>query len=266
MQFGDAVLSSRTGRRRAAGRARRRRRPRPDAQPRVRRAHAPPAPFVPVRAPLRAGGHADPRRFRRPGGARGSRRGGRERRCQPLFDVVTPMPYVALQQMLDEANAVGHPRLHEGPLPRRAARRGHRRARRPAAAAGARRMSEVLIFPFGGAIADVGDDDTAFGGSRSLRFVVAIEGIAAGRRDLRSRPAVGPRHLGRAAAGGRPRRRVRQPDGRVRGRQPRATPTVGEVRPAPEDQGAVRPDERVPAQRQHPARLRCDAGNERRFR
>ena len=39
--------------------------------------------------------------------------------------------------------------------------------------------SEVLIFPLGGAIADVGDDDTAFGGSRSLRYVVAIECMAA---------------------------------------------------------------------------------------
>ena len=96
---------------------------------------------------------------------------------EPLFDAVTPMPYVALQQMLDEGMAWGIRSYTKGlyldelpdaaietladQLPRR---------RSP--------LSEVLIFPLGEAIADVGDDDTAFGGSRSLRFVVAIEGVA----------------------------------------------------------------------------------------
>ena len=37
----------------------------------------------------------------------------------------------------------------------------------------------MLVFPLGtGAFADVDDDATAFGGSRALRYVVAIEGIA----------------------------------------------------------------------------------------
>jgi hypothetical protein len=35
--------------------------------------------------------------------------------------------------------------------------------------------SEVLIAPLGPGISDVPDDATAFGGSRSLRYVVAIE-------------------------------------------------------------------------------------------
>ena len=39
--------------------------------------------------------------------------------------------------------------------------------------------SQVLLFPFGGgAIADVAEDASAFGGSRSLRFVIAIECMA----------------------------------------------------------------------------------------
>ena len=33
--------------------------------------------------------------------------------CPPLFEFVTPMPYVELQQMLDEANGWGHPLLRE---------------------------------------------------------------------------------------------------------------------------------------------------------
>ena len=79
-------------------------------------------PFVPVGVPLRAGGRDDPRRFRRPGGARGRRCSGSRALLQPLFDVVTPMPYVALQQMLDDGEPPGaRARLHEGPLPRRAA-------------------------------------------------------------------------------------------------------------------------------------------------
>jgi hypothetical protein len=93
---------------------------------------------------------------------------------QPLFDVVTPMPYVALQQMLDEGNPWGTRSYTKGlyldVLPDAAIdalaerlsahRSGH---------------TEVLIAPMGEAIADVPDDATAFGGSRSLRYVVAVE-------------------------------------------------------------------------------------------
>ena len=74
---------------------------------------------------------------------------------RPLFEVVTPMPYVALQQMLDEGVPWGTRAYTKGlyldelpdpaidllaeRLPRR--RSGH---------------SQVLLFPFGGgAIADV---------------------------------------------------------------------------------------------------------------
>jgi hypothetical protein len=97
---------------------------------------------------------------------------------QPLFDVVDPIPYVALQQMLDEGVPWGIRAYAKGlylddltdtaiealatHLPRR---------RSP--------LSELLILPLGGgAISDVADDDTAFGGSRSLRYVIAIEGNA----------------------------------------------------------------------------------------
>ena len=97
---------------------------------------------------------------------------------RPLFEVVTPMPYVALQQMLDEGVPWGTRAYTKGlyldelpdpaidllaeRLPRR--RSGH---------------SQVLLFPFGGgAIADVAEDASAFGGSRSLRFVIAIECMA----------------------------------------------------------------------------------------
>jgi FAD/FMN-containing dehydrogenase len=96
---------------------------------------------------------------------------------QPLFDVATPMPYVALQQMLDEgvpwgirsyAKGLYLDELRDAAIDTLAAHLPRRSSP----------MSEVLIFPVGGAVADVGDDDTAFGGSRSLRFVIAIDGLA----------------------------------------------------------------------------------------
>jgi hypothetical protein len=95
----------------------------------------------------------------------------------PQFEAVMPLPYVALQQMLDEGTFWG---VHAytkglylddlsddavdviaGRLPGRTSP-----------------LSELLIFPFGGAYAEVGEDDTAFGGRRDMRYVVAIEGMA----------------------------------------------------------------------------------------
>jgi FAD/FMN-containing dehydrogenase len=92
----------------------------------------------------------------------------------PLFEVVTAMPYVALQQMLNE----------DGPWGIRAYTKGLYLDELPDAAvdvlaehsAGRRSAhSGILVFPLGGAVADVPDDATAFGGSRSLRYVVALE-------------------------------------------------------------------------------------------
>jgi hypothetical protein len=39
-------------------------------------------------------------------------------------------------------------------------------------------MSILPIFPLGGAYADVGDEETAFGGSRSARFVFNMDAVA----------------------------------------------------------------------------------------
>ncbi len=96
---------------------------------------------------------------------------------QPLFEVVTPLPYPALQQMLDEGSPWGVRSYTKGlyldALPDEA-------VDVIAAWLPGRRspLSEVLIFPLGGAVAEVADDATAFGGSRSLRYVIAVEGIA----------------------------------------------------------------------------------------
>ena len=95
----------------------------------------------------------------------------------PLFDMVTPMPYVALQQMLDEANAWGFHAYEKGTyiqdlsdaaiavvtehVPRKNSP-----------------MSLMLFYPLDGAYSRVDDADTAFGGGRSHRFEAFIIGLA----------------------------------------------------------------------------------------
>ena len=96
--------------------------------------------------------------------------------AEPLFELVTPIPYAELQKMFDEGNAWG---LHAyekalyldaltddviaifaDHLPRKASP-----------------LSFVPVFPLGGAYARVDDDATAFGGSRAARFAFNISAI-----------------------------------------------------------------------------------------
>jgi FAD/FMN-containing dehydrogenase len=138
---------------------------------------APPAPFVPPEhhfAPVVALiliGFGDPEEH---AAAVAAARAA----LQPLFEVVDPIPYVALQQMLDDgvpwgirsyAKGLYLDDLPDSAIDALAAQLPRKRSP----------QSEVLILPLGGgAISDVADDDTAFGGSRSLRYVVAIECMA----------------------------------------------------------------------------------------
>jgi hypothetical protein len=95
----------------------------------------------------------------------------------PLFDAALPLPYVALQQMLDDAAFWGIHAYSKGlyldeisdetaeVIAERAGRRGSP-------------MSEILIFPMLGAYREVGEDDTAWGGRRDVNYAMAIEGLA----------------------------------------------------------------------------------------
>lgn len=95
----------------------------------------------------------------------------------PLFELVTPIPYVALQQMLDETSPWGI-RGYEKALnlmelsdeaidvvlewlPRKASP-----------------MSFMPVFPLCGAFHEVDDEATAFGGSRATRWVINVAAIA----------------------------------------------------------------------------------------
>jgi FAD/FMN-containing dehydrogenase len=95
----------------------------------------------------------------------------------PLFELATPMPYVELQQLLDEAGAWGlfgydKSCYMEGlsddaiavitdQLPRKSSP-----------------LSVLLFYRLDGAYSQVGDDDTAFSGGRSPRYAIFISGLA----------------------------------------------------------------------------------------
>jgi rhodanese-related sulfurtransferase len=95
----------------------------------------------------------------------------------PLFDLVTPMPYVELQKLLDEACPWGIHSYEKGTylgelsdavidvitehVPRKNSP-----------------MSVLLFYRLDGAYCQVGDDQTAFSGGRSPRYGVFIVGMA----------------------------------------------------------------------------------------
>jgi FAD/FMN-containing dehydrogenase len=114
------------------------------------------------------------------------------KKLPPLFELVTPIPYVQLQKMLDEANAFGIYAYDKAlylealsedviaviaeHLPRKTSPH-----------------SPLLFYRLDGAYSKVAEDDTAFGGGRSARWVVFIvgladshEGLAAERQWVRS--------------------------------------------------------------------------------
>ena len=95
----------------------------------------------------------------------------------PLFDLVTPMPYVELQKLLDEANAWGFHGYEKGTyleelsdpvidviteqIPRKNSP-----------------MSALFLYRLDGAYCQADDDETAFSGGRSPRYGVFIVGLA----------------------------------------------------------------------------------------
>jgi hypothetical protein len=93
-----------------------------------------------------------------------------------LFELVTPIPYVELQKMFDEGNAWGtyayEKALYLDELSDAALDVFAHHLPRKASP-----LSFVPVFPLDGAYARVGDDDTAFGGSRAARFCFNIAAI-----------------------------------------------------------------------------------------
>jgi FAD/FMN-containing dehydrogenase len=138
--------------------------------------NAPPAPFVPEEHHFRPGvalalvGLSTPE-------AHAALMTGARDAVEPLFAFATPMPYTALQRMLDEDAAPGvlayGKSLYLEELSNAAV--DALAALLPAKTSP---RSILPIFPLGGAFTDVGDGATAFGGTRSLRYAVNMDAVA----------------------------------------------------------------------------------------
>jgi FAD/FMN-containing dehydrogenase len=144
--------------------------------------NAPPAPFVPERYHFQPGYALLLTGF-----------GGTEQHAScaarirafepPLFEMVNPMPYLAVQQLLDEPNAWGHFNYEKSTyltdlsddavevitdyVPRKTSP-----------------MSVTLIYRLDEAYCDVAENDTAFGGKRTPRYSVFIIGVAPDKQSL----------------------------------------------------------------------------------
>ena len=95
----------------------------------------------------------------------------------PLFEFVTPMPYVALQQLLDEAGTWGLFEYEKGIQISRVSDEAievitTHLAQRTSP------ISNLVLYPLTGAYTEVGDDATSFGGGRSPRIDVVINAVA----------------------------------------------------------------------------------------
>ena len=95
----------------------------------------------------------------------------------PLFNLVTPMPYVELQKLLDKAGAWGFYSYEKGTYIEELSNEVIEvvtdhvpRKNSP--------MSMVLFYRLDGAYCRVGDDETAFSGGRSPRYEAFIIGLA----------------------------------------------------------------------------------------
>lgn len=96
---------------------------------------------------------------------------------QPLFEFATPIPYTALQQMFDASapwGILGYEKaIHLETMTSAAAEVIAEHLPRKASP-----LSFMPCFLLGGAYSRVGQDETAFGGSRSTRWVVNIAAVA----------------------------------------------------------------------------------------
>jgi hypothetical protein len=99
------------------------------------------------------------------------------RAVPPLFDLIAPMPYVGLQQLLDEANAWGMHAYEKGTYVEHLTDEvidvitEHVPGKKSP-------MSGAMFYRLDGAYSNVGDDETAFSGGRSPRYGTFIIGLA----------------------------------------------------------------------------------------
>src|SRR5262249_19784021 len=136
---------------------------------------APPAPFVPEQYQgatgyaLLLGGFGPPEDHQRAAEqVRAS--------MPPLFEFVTPIPYVQLQQMIDEGNPWGTIAYEKALILDELSDEAIAVIAEHFPQKGSP-MSNMPTFVLGGAYAQVSEDETAFGASRKAACIVNINGI-----------------------------------------------------------------------------------------
>jgi hypothetical protein len=94
----------------------------------------------------------------------------------PLFDVVSPMPYVAVQQLLDEANAWGFYGYEKSAYFEDLTDEAIDVIAEHAPLKGSP-LSVLLFYRLDQAYTEVGENDTAFGGGRTPRYAGFFIGL-----------------------------------------------------------------------------------------
>jgi FAD/FMN-containing dehydrogenase len=137
--------------------------------------NAPPAEFVPEEYRFRPGYALLVAGF---GGSTAHERVLAELRSAlpPLFEFATPLPYVGLQQLLDEANAWGSHCYEKGAYIEELSEDAIEVITRNLPGKNSP-SSLQMLYRLDAAYSEVGDDDTAFGGERSPRYAVFIVGV-----------------------------------------------------------------------------------------
>ncbi|MEO5842197.1 MAG: FAD-binding oxidoreductase [Acidimicrobiales bacterium] len=136
---------------------------------------APPAPFVPVEHHHKAGcallltGFGDAAEHQRVVDRIHAA-------LPPLFEVVSPMPYVAVQQLLDEANAWGFYGYEKSGYFENLTDEVIDIVAEHAPLKGSP-LSVLLFYRLDQAYTEVGDNDTAFGGGRTPRYIGFFIGL-----------------------------------------------------------------------------------------
>ena len=171
----------------------------------------------------------------------------------PIVELITPIPYVGLQQMFDASapwgmhnyeKAVYLAELSDGAIDAILAHQAKK----------ASPLSFVPIFPLGGAYRRADNNATAFGGSRDTRYVVNISATAMTPDDYESERAWSRRVLVSISRARVRCRELCELHDRVR-RGPCQECLWPQIRPAPADQVRLRPWQCLPSERQHPTRL-----------
>ena len=182
----------------------------------------------------------------------------------PSLDTFGPMPYTALQSMVDQAVPFGLPSYARSEWLQPLDDTGIEAMVR-AAAEMTSPLSQVLLRIMGGTTSRIPPDATAFRFRDAAAMLTCAAHVGRPHRTQHPPPGLGPRHLERTAALVS-RRRLRQPPGRGRTRPRPRSLRRADLGALGRTQTTLRPRQHLPPQPEHSPRLggllirSCDTG------